>query len=456
MEHDLIVIGGGAAGLAAARAARRRRARVALISDAPLGGDCTFTGCVPSKTLLSGARRGLSFSAAMSNVVQVIERVAHGESEEVLRAEGVDVIRGRARFLAPSLLEVDGSRLRAARVVIATGAGPLVPPIPGLDRQHVLTNDNVFRLAVRPERLAILGGGPIGVELAEAFARLGSRVTLVEAAARLLPREEPEASAAVEDYLVALGVAVRVATTCVRVTRVGRSSTLELSPAPSVDCDALVVAVGRSPSSASLDLDAAGVARDARGLILVDARLRTSARGVYAAGDVSQSLQFTHVADETGRIAAANALSRLGARRFHPEWVPMVTYTGLEVARVGVTEAQAGPGARVAHLPMSDFDRAAMSGEERGFVKIIAGPRRVTGHRIGGEILGASIVAPRAGDMLAEIVLAMRAHLYPARLAATSHAYPTWSTAVQMAAAQFFGDFGGRRARPANFDKSRE
>ena len=446
MDHDLIVIGGGAAGLAAARAARRRRARVALISDAPLGGDCTFSGCVPSKTLLNAARQGLSFSAAMTRVSDVIDSIARTESVAVVRAEGVDVIEARARFTDATTLDVDGARMRARRVVLATGAGPLVPAIPGLDRGSVLTNEEIFTLNALPRRLAILGGGPIGVEIAEAFARLGSQVTIVEAAARLLPREEPEASEVIANYLSQLGVRLLSATRCVAVHH-GATTTLSFATGPALECDALVVAVGRRPTSGDLGLEVAGVALDERGFVTVGANLRTSARHVYAAGDVSQALQFTHVADETGRLAAANALSRVAWRRFHPEWIPMVTYTGLEVARVGVREAEAPRGARVAYLPMAEFDRAVMSGEERGFVKIIAGPRRLSGHLAGGQILGATIVAPRAGEMLAEVVLAMRAGLYGARLATATHAYPTWSMAVQMTAAQFFGEFGGRRAR---------
>lgn len=449
MNTELVVIGGGAAGLAAARAARRRGASVTLVSDAPLGGDCTFTGCVPSKTLLSGARRGLSFTAAMANVTAVIGSISKGESEDVLRAEGVVVIRGRARFTSASTLGVDGASVRSKRFVIATGAGPLVPLISGLDPRSVLTNDNIFLQTTLPSRLTILGGGPVGVEMAEAFARLGSHVTIVEAADRLLPREEPEASAVIVEYLESLGVRSLVATTCVKVAHATSTSRLEFDSGSPLECDALLVAVGRRPSTSGLGLERAGVLVDERGFVKVNERLRTSIGGIYAAGDVAQSLQFTHVADETGRIAAGNALSRIPARRFKSQWIPMVTYTGLEVARVGVTEQTAASGARVAYLPMTDFDRAAMSGEERGFVKIIVGPRRFSGNLAGGSILGATIVAPRAGEMIHEIVLAMRAGLFSARLATATHAYPSWSLAVQMTAAQFFGEFGGRQARVA-------
>jgi len=449
MEHELIVIGGGAAGLAAARAARRRGASVTLVSEGPLGGDCTFLGCVPSKTLLRSARQGLDFDAAMSEVRRVVASIAAEEDEDQLRGEGIEVLRGRATFINDATIDVSGTTLRSKRFIIATGAGPFVPPIPGLQDGVFLTNENVFSQRSLPARMAILGGGPIGVEMAEAFARLGSVVSVVEAAPRLLPREEMEASVVLKEHLEGLGVSVRVATTCTSVEVAGGSTRLGFNVGPVLEVDALLVAVGRRPSSSGLGLDATGVKVDARGFIEVDAKMRTSSPHIYAAGDVAQSLQFTHVADETGRIAVGNALSRLAIRRFHPEWIPMVTYTDLEVARVGITEDQAPSGSRVAYLPMAEFDRARMSGDDRGFVKIIVGPRRITRNLAGGSIVGATIVAPRAGEMIQEIVLAMRAGLFPARLATATHAYPSWSMAVQLAAAQFFGDFGGRTGRPS-------
>lgn len=450
MEHEFVVVGGGAAGLAAARAARRRGASVTLVSEGPLGGDCTFLGCVPSKTLLRGARQGLDFDAAMSEVSRVVASIAADEDADQLRSEGVEVLRGRGVFIDDETIDVSGTTLRSKRFIIATGAGPFVPPIPGFEAGTYLTNENVFSLTSLPARMAILGGGPIGVEMAEAFARLGTVVSVVEAVPRLLPREELEASAVIREHLEGLGVSVRVATTCTLVEATDSVTRLGFDVAPDLEVDALLVAVGRRPASSGLGLDATGVKVDARGFIEVDARMRTSSPRIYAIGDVAQPLQFTHVADETGRIAAHNALSRLAIRRFHPEWIPMVTYTDLEVARVGVTEDQAPSGSRVAYLPMAEFDRARISGDDRGFVKIIVGPRRVTRNLAGGSILGATIVAPRAGEMIQEIVLAMRSGLWPARLATATHAYPSWSMAVQMAAAQFFGEFGGRTARPSN------
>lgn len=451
---DLVVIGGGAGGLAAARTARRRGAKVTLISDAPLGGDCTFSGCVPSKTLLSWARRGVGFDEAMASVHRTIGAIAATESFDVVRGEGIAVINDHATFTDRNVVSVGGGSQRADRFVIATGATAAVPPIPGLDRSRVLTNENLFSIETLPERLAILGGGPIGVEMAEAFALLGSQVTIVEAAPRLIPREEPEASSIIQTHLESLGVTVLAGAGCTAVQHSPSSTVLTLESGQSPVCDALLVAIGRSPSSARLGLDTIGVATDERGFIKVDAHLRTSVSSIFAVGDVAQTLQFTHVADETGRLAAGNATTKLLRRRFHPEWVPMVTFTGLEVARVGAVESDVHDGhARVAYLPMDEFDRARMAGDERGFVKIIVVPRRFSGHRLGGAIVGATIVAPRAGEMIAEVALAMRTGMWPARIATATHAYPTWNLAVQQTVAQYFGEYGGRTAREANVVK---
>ena len=449
MKADLIVIGGGAAGLGAAKAARRRNATVTLVHQGPPGGDCTFSGCVPSKTLLSCSRRNVPFAEAIEYVHRVVAETAATEDAAALEAEGINVVDGRAAFIDSTSVRVNGEILRANRIIIATGALPLIPQIPGIDGNAVLTSENVFDQRQLPPRLAILGGGPIGVEMAEAFARLGSQVTIVEASLRVLPREEPESSATINQYLQALGVALRLSTQCVAVEALAGATRLVLDSGPPIDADQLFVAVGRQPATSDLKLDPVGVKVDKRGFIVVDNALRTSTPNIFAVGDVSQNLQFTHVADETARIATHNALSRFGTRKFHPEWVPMVTYTGLEVARVGALESDAPKGSRVAYLPMSEFDRARMSGDQRGFVKIIVSPRQFTRQFAGGEIFGASIVAPRAGEMIHEIVLAMRSRMWPARLATTTCAYPSWSLAVQQTAAQFFGEYGGRTARPA-------
>ena len=453
METDLVVVGAGAAGIGAAQSARRRGARVTLVERGPIGGDCTYAGCVPSKTLLEEAARGTGFAGAMSAVHRAIDIVAAAESAPVLREQGINVVQGTARFRDRRTLEVDGTILRPRAFVVATGAAPAVPPIPGLDTVPFLTNENLFNLGELPASMVVLGAGPIGVEMAEAFARLGTSVTLVEATAHILPREEPLAAEVLTHSLRALGVNVSLGApvTGVAAGERGIGVRVTLGSGRVLAADQLLVAVGRRPFTADLGLDAAGVATDNRGFVTVDSRLRTTTRGIFAAGDVASPLQFTHVAYQTGHLAATNALARLPTHRFNPAHVPWVTFTSPEVARIGLTEAEAvEKGARVVFVPMSEVDRAITSGHTQGFVKIMTGPRPLTRNLAGGRFLGATIVAPRAGEMLHEIVLAMRTGMFPARVALTVHAYPTWSMAVQQATAQLFGEFGGRSSRAAS------
>jgi pyruvate/2-oxoglutarate dehydrogenase complex dihydrolipoamide dehydrogenase (E3) component len=450
MDADLVVVGGGAAGLGAARAAVRAGARVLLVSDGEPGGDCTFYGCVPSKTLIESARRGQPYAVAAQRVRDVVAEVAETENAAALRAEGIQVRLGRARLLSPRQVAVGQDRVNTGAVVLATGSRPTVPPIPGLAAAPYLTNETVFDLPEAPTSLAVIGGGPVGCELAQAFARLGSRVTLVEAAPRLLPREEPPASQILAAAMAGDGVEVR---TGVGVDRVASDGRLRLADGSEVAADRLLVAIGRTPITDGLDLEAAGVRTDDGGHLITDDRLRTTAAGVYAAGDVTGRLPFTHAAYEMGRVAAGNALRRWRERprRYRPHATPWVTFTDPEVARVGLTEAQAAAvrGARVAHLPLRETDRALAAGRTDGFVTLIAGPRPVLGRVGGGRILGATIVAERGGEMIHEPALAMATGMFTGRLATTTHAYPTWSYAVQVAAAQFFMTIGGRRARPA-------
>lgn len=453
MNVDLIVLGGGAAGLGAARTARAQGASVVLVEQARVGGDCTFTGCVPSKAVIEAAGRAEGFDVAMKQARRAIDAVAATESAEVLRHEGIDVAKGRARFIGPNTVSVDGARVRSRAVVIATGARPTVPPITGLDSVEYLTSETLFELDSLPESIAILGGGPIGVEMAQAFARLGAAVTLVEAGHRLLSKEEHLASAVVARALGESGVTLRMgrAVDKVEARTPSTGARLHLHDGPPVEASALLVAVGRTPTTQDLDLESVGVVLDERGFVRVDDRLRTSAKGIFAAGDVAEPLQFTHVAYETGRIAARNALARFPLRRFHPARVPWVTFSDPEVARVGMSESDAALiGGRVAFLPMTEVDRAVSAGRTEGYIKIIAGPRKVLSRVAGGRLLGATVVAPRAGEMIHEVALALAAGMFPARLALTTHAYPTWSMAVQQAAAQLFGEFGGRRARAAS------
>ncbi|MCH7230916.1 FAD-dependent oxidoreductase [Glycomyces sp. L485] len=448
MDFDLIVIGGGAAGLGAARTARRRGASVLMISEGPLGGDCTWTGCVPSKTLIEAAHAGLPFAEAMRRVQSAIETIAATEDADSLAAEGIETRQGRAAFTRLGRVAVDGEEVSAKGVVIATGASPAVPPIPGLSEAGVHTNETVFDLPAKPESMVVLGGGAIGCELAQAFARLDVQVTVVEAAPRLLPREEPEASAVIEEVFEREGIDVRTGVTADKVEPGIAVSRLHLSDGSTVDAECILASLGRRPVTDGLDLEEPGVAVDERGDIVVDDRLATTAKGVWAAGDVTGMMPFTHAAFEQGRIAADNALG--SRKRYRPEATPWVTFTDPEVARVGITEADAVErDGRVAYLPMSEMDRAIAAGATDGFVKLIAGPRLGLGHRGGGKVLGATIVASRAGEMIQMPALAMATGMFTGRLAQATAAYPTWTYGVQMAAAQFFMEIGGRTAREA-------
>jgi pyruvate/2-oxoglutarate dehydrogenase complex dihydrolipoamide dehydrogenase (E3) component len=293
----------------------------------------------------------------------------------------------------------------------------------------------------------------MGCELAQAFSRLGSAVTIIEALDRVLPREDRDASAAIGEVFAAEAIVVLARTELVRAEALDSKAgvRLHLADGSTLDADRLLVAAGRKARTDGTGLDAAGVATE-RGFVVTDDRLATSASGIWAAGDVTGRLAFTHAADEMGRVAANNAcLPRWRRRRFDASAIPWVTYTDPEVGRVGVTEdeaATAGP-ARVAFLPMVEVDRAIVTQQTAGFVKLIAGPRPVLRTVGGGRMLGATIIASRAGELIHEPTLAMRTRMFPGRLAQTVHAYPSWSIAVRQAAAQFFLETEGRQARPA-------
>jgi pyruvate/2-oxoglutarate dehydrogenase complex dihydrolipoamide dehydrogenase (E3) component len=390
----------------------------------------------------------------------VVARIARAESAEVLRrGAGIHVVQARARFSAPRTVEAQGQRLAAPNVVLATGSAPIVPGLPGLSDVDPLTNETIFDLEQVPASLAVLGGGPVGVELAQAFARFGVNVTVVEAAPRLVSRGEPEASQVVETVLRRDGVVVRTGVQVTGARREGGDVVLTTSNGE-VRAERLLVAVGRRPSTADLGLQTVGVAVDDAGAVVTDDRLRTTAAGVYAAGDVTGRMAFTHAAYAMGTLAAGNALGTVPGS-FDTRAVPWVTFTAPEVAQVGLTEAEAArqhPGARVATYPMRELDRAIVAGQEDGFVKLVCAPRggRLVPARLGwaggGEVVGATIVAPRAGEMIHEVALAMRTRAFTGRLAQTVHAYPTWSMAIQQTAAQFFGGYGGRAPRPARSD----
>lgn len=448
-DFDLLVVGGGAAGLAAARAANPRKRRVAMVQDGPVGGDCTFTGCVPSKTLIESGAAGLDFAAAIGRVRDAVSRIAATETADVLRGEGIEVIEGRAEFVAADAVRVAGRTLRSPRVVVATGSAPARPDIPGLDHPDVLDSESFWGLTERPDSLVVLGGGPVGCELAQAMGRFGVDVTLVEQGHRLLSKEDPAASEVLAAVFAERGIEVRLGAQVTRVEVGDGRVTIELDGG-TLAADRLVVATGRTPRTGGLGLERAGVRLEPDGSVRVGDTMATSANGVWAVGDVTGRLLFTHAADEMGRTAALNAVYRPLHLSVHEAAIPRVTFTDPEIAQVGLTEAQAArehPGAVVAELPMSAVDRAIAAGRTEGFVKLIARPRLKVGAL--GKLVGATVVCPHAGEVIHELALAVRTGTAVGRLAQTVHAYPTWSTAVRSAAAQFLFEVDGRSARPA-------
>jgi pyruvate/2-oxoglutarate dehydrogenase complex dihydrolipoamide dehydrogenase (E3) component len=445
-RYHLVVIGAGTAGLVSAAGAVGLGARVALVERELMGGDCLNVGCVPSKALLRCARAAadvrdarafgvevppgvrVNFPAIMERMRRLRADISPHDSAARFRSLGVDVFLGEARFSARDAVTVGEKILRFSRAVIATGARAARPPITGLDEVGYLTNETVFTLTELPRRLAVIGGGPIGCELAQAFARFGAEVTLVGSRPQLLPREEREVAALVEVALRHDGVRLRLGATVRAVERQGAEKVLRVEGGEpgEVRADAILVGVGRAPNVAGLGLETAGVAYDTSKGVLVNDRLRTSNRRIFAAGDVCSRFQFTHAADAMARIVIRNALF-LGRARASALTIPWCTYTDPEVAHVGLYEQEAkarGLAVQTFTQELSGVDRAILDGETDGFVKV---------HVKAGtsQILGATVVARHAGEMISELTLALSQRLGLGALAETIHPYPTQAEAIK-------------------------
>jgi pyruvate/2-oxoglutarate dehydrogenase complex dihydrolipoamide dehydrogenase (E3) component len=357
-------------------------------------------------------------------------RIAAEDSAERFRDElGVDVFLGEARFVARDALEVGGARLRFARAVIATGARPALPPIPGLAEAGARSNETIWELTERPRRLAVIGGGPIGCELAQAFARLGCAVTLVEALPRLLPRDDEEAAQIVARRLSAEGVTLRLGAGVERVEMRAGERVLHLRGAESVSADELLVAVGRVPNVEGLGLEAAGVAFDAKRGVTVDDHLRTSNPRIFAAGDVCLEAKFTHAADASAKIAVQNALF-LPTQKLSSLVMPWCTFTDPEVAQVGLSQHDAGTrgiAVDVYRVPLEQVNRAVLDGEEEGFVKLVV-------KRGSDRILGGTIVAAHAGELITQVTLAITGKLGLGALLRVIHPYPTQGEGIKRVA----------------------
>jgi len=445
-RYNLVVIGAGTAGLVTAAGAAGLGAKVALVEKHLMGGDCLNVGCVPSKALIRAARAvadvrdssefgvvvpegtRVDFPTVMERMRRLRAGISPHDSAARFRDLGVDVFLGAGRFTGPQAIEVDGQTLHFKNAVIATGARASSPPIPGLDSAGYLTNESVFSLTELPGRLAVIGAGPIGCELAQAFARFGSQVTLLEAMHQILGREDRDAATIVETALRRDGIAINC---CCNITAVRRDGaekvlTLECEGATSeLRVDEILVGVGRAPNVEGIGLEQAGVAYDKNGVI-VDDRLRTSSPRVFAAGDVASRYKFTHTADALARIAIQNALF-LGRAKASALTVPWCTYTDPEIAHVGLYEQETRDRSipiRTFFQEFRDVDRAVLDGESHGFVKVHvrAGTDR---------ILGATIVARHAGEMISELTLAMVGGLGLKDLARTIHPYPTQAEAMK-------------------------
>jgi pyruvate/2-oxoglutarate dehydrogenase complex dihydrolipoamide dehydrogenase (E3) component len=451
LEADICIVGAGSAGLSVAAGASQMGAKTVLIEAGKMGGDCLNYGCVPSKALLAAAHAAaamreaarfgvddhapdVDFGRVHEHVHEVIASIAPVDSQERFEGLGVNVIRAHASFCAADEIEAGDVRVRARRFVLATGSRPIAPPIPGLDAIPYQTNETIFDNRAAPDHLIVIGGGPIGCELAQAHRRLGSAVTVLDMGP-ILPKDDPELVAVVRARLEAEGVVLRERVQVQAVERAGNGVAVVLACQGSggvrIEGSDLLVAAGRAPQVEGMSLERAGVAYDRHG-IKVDARLRTSNRKIFAIGDAIGGYQFTHVGSYHAGIVIRNALFRLPARVDYRA-LPWVTYTDPELAHVGLTEAQAaeqGHAAEVLRWPFADNDRARAERATAGLIKAIVGK--------GGRILGASIVGAHAGELILPWVLAIRQRLKISALADVIVPYPTRGEVSKRAAGSYY------------------
>ena len=461
-EFDVVVIGGGAAGLTAAGIVASLGAKTLLVEGEKLGGDCTWTGCIPSKTLLKAAkvaherrhasRYGLADAdppidshALMTHVREVRRGVyEHADVPPIFEAMGIDVRAGRARFVDPHTIAITRAsgaeeRVRARFFIVATGGRPQPVKIAGIEEVSYLTSESIFELEELPKRLIVLGGGPIGCEIAQALSRLEVETTLVQRGRHLLPKDDPELSGMLLRQLEAEGVDVVVEAK--RVAKDGDAIRITLAAKGAertIVADALLVAIGRRPNVEGLDLEKAGVSFEEKGIV-VDDRCRTSARHVFACGDVTGRYQLTHMSEHMAKVAATNIMLKLPSR-IDTRHVPWCTFTDPELAHVGTSEADlrsSGATFDVYRFPYAKIDRAVTDGSARGVLKVFA-------KRGSGKILGATILGESAGDLICELAVAMRNGVTLRRLADTIHPYPTLGLGVRRLADQWYV---GKRSR---------
>lgn len=448
-RYNLVVVGAGTAGLVSAAGAAGLGARVALVEKHLLGGDCLNVGCVPSKCVIRSSRvieevrmapelsvhvpdgTKADFPAVMERMRRLRARISQHDSVHRFQQLGVDVFLGEGHFTGRDTIEVDGKTLRFSKAVIATGARAAAPPIPGLAEAGYLTNETVFSLTERPGRLAVIGAGPIGSEMSQAFRRLGSEVWILEAQSHILTREDPDAAEIVQRVFVRDGVNLVLGCTILKVESRGAEKIIQFEgngACSDLPVDEILVGVGRAPNVEGLNLEAAGVAYGNHGVQVNDFLQTTNSR-IYAAGDISLPFKFTHTADATARIVIQNALFA-GRKKWSSLIIPWCTYTDPEIAHVGMYERDAvknGIPIETFVRPLRDVDRAIADGEEEGFVKIHV--KKGTD-----QILGATIVARHAGEMISEITLAMVGKIGLKTISNVIHPYPTQAEAIRQVA----------------------
>lgn len=455
-SYDLVIIGGGVGGLVAASGAAQLGAKVALVEKESLGGDCLHWGCVPTKRLVHSAKVALllrrsgefgmegsyrvDFRKVMAGMRAVQQEIGKNDAPARFRKMGVEVIFGSGHFLDPYTFEVDGRKLRGRKFLIATGSRPVLLPIAGLAEAKPLTNISALQLDELPRSMVILGAGPIGLEFAQIFARLGTKITVVEKMGQVLPREDKEVADQLEAILKAEGIDI---VTCMEVKSVTRTETgrrfvagqCEIHGTLNLEVDEVMIAIGRAPNVEGLDLEAAGVTYDKRKGIKTDLSLRTSQKHIFACGDVSGPFPFTHVAEYQAGIVVSNALFPFVNRKADYRVVPWTTYTDPELGRVGLTEEEArkqygDSRIQIFRFPFKEVDRAVIDAEGHGLIKLVCDRKN--------RILGAHVLGPHAGELLHEYVLAMKARLPITQLSQTIHVYPTLSQAVKRACDQYY------------------
>ncbi len=456
MEFDVAVIGAGSAGPKAARTAAKMGAKTAIFEEALIGGECLYTGCVPSKALIHAATLwnrmqtasefGLpnyagampDFGSVMRHVHRTIEEVGGGSATDSFARQGITTICERVQFVDPFTVESrkTHTKYRAKQFILCTGSLPSIPPIPGLEEAGYVTNRDVFDWTVLPPRIAVLGGGAIGCELGQVFRRFGAEVTILHNGARILARDDADAAQVLQEQLTREGVRIVTNAHADKITTEGGEKTFHLTGGDQIVCDAILVAAGRKSNVGTLNLDAAGVEYQKDGRLKTNAHLQTNVSHIWAAGDVTSEYKFTHVASYEGAVAASNAVSVLhGQDPCCPadyRVIPRVTYTDPEVASVGLSPALARlshpeEALDIARFPFAHLDKSIIQGETSGFVQIVS-------LREGGVILGAQIAGASAGGLINEMCLAMRASLPISEIALTMHAYPTLPEAVEAAA----------------------